>query len=110
MRFYGKVGYRTTVEDPEGSGTFVKQITEFSYFGDVYQNIATTLDDDKVNSDISVRNRIEIVADPHALANFMNIVYVEWEGVRWKPASVEVQRPRLILTPGEVYRGPVPVP
>ena len=31
--------------------------------------------------------------------------YVEWMGTRWKVTNVVVQRPRLILTVGEVYNG-----
>jgi hypothetical protein len=35
-----------------------------------------------------------------------DIRYVEWMGELWTVANVETQRPRLILTLGEVYNGP----
>lgn len=105
-RFYGNVGYGTQVEDPVGSGVYVNQITEVSYYGDVQRNIARQEDGEGLNSDIKVNNMISIVADEYANQHFFNIKYVEWAGVKWAVTSVEVRSPRLILSLGEVYNGP----
>lgn len=107
-RFYDKVGYGETVEDPVGSGVWVDQITEFPYFGDVVRNARQLDDAEKLNDDISVNNSISIVADEYAIEHFFLIKYVRWNGVLWTVTTVEVQRPRLILRLGSVYNGSTP--
>lgn len=109
-RFYGEVGYGESVENPSNSGVWVDQITEISYFGDVITNMKNNDHGEKVNTDISVANSISILADPHAIENFLNIKYVRWEGVLWTVTSVEVRNPRLILNFGSIYNGPIPDP
>ncbi len=107
-RFYGNVGYGETVESATGSGNWVDQITEYPYYGNVVR-INRKLDPGAgLNDDISVNHSISIVADEYAFKNWMLIKYVEWDGVRWTVPSVEVQRPRLILSIGKVYNGPGP--
>ena len=106
MRFYGAVGYGETVESGEGTGVFVDQITEISYFGDVQRNTRAWTEAEKVNNDISVKNAISIVADAYANEHFFAIRYVVWQGGYWVVDSVEVQPPRLILRLGGVYNGP----
>lgn len=109
-RFFDVIGYGESLEDPTGSGIWVEQITEYPYFGDVTR-IARRLDDgESLNSNISVGNSISVVADQYANENFLNIKYVRWAGTRWTVSRVEVQSPRLILTLGEVYNGPIPEP
>jgi len=107
-RFYGKVGYGEAVESAPGSGVWVDQITEFSYFGDVVRNSRKLDEGESLNSDISVTNSISIVADQYAIEHFFKIKYVQWAGVLWTVTSVEVQRPRLTLRLGSVYNGPTP--
>jgi len=105
-RFYGRVGYGSSVEDPSGSGVWVDDITEFYYYGDVIRNTRRLDAGDHANPDITINNSISIVADEYANANFFNIKYVEWRGGFWTVTTVEVQAPRLILTIGGVYNGP----
>lgn len=105
-RFHGKVGYGISVE--ESPGVYVEQITEYTYFGDVIRNSRTLTEGENLNKDISVGNSISIVVDAYARGNFTAIRYVEWMGILWTVATVEVQSPRLLLTLGEVYRGPTP--
>lgn len=107
-RFYGEVGYGEAVETPPESGKWVDTITEQSYFGDVLRTDRILGSDEKINENITVSNRISIVADQYANENFLKIKYVRWSGVLWTVTSVEVQRPRLILNIGSVYNGPTP--
>jgi hypothetical protein len=107
-RFYGRVGYGETVENPPGSGVWVDEITERNYYGDVVRNTRQLVEGEKLNNDISVQNTIVIVADQHALLHFHLIKYVEWAGTLWTVTSVEVQSPRLLLRLGKVYNGPTP--
>jgi hypothetical protein len=107
-RFFGKVGYGEPVEIRPGVSR--DTIVERSASGDVFRDTRASRSGDKVNNDISVGNLISIVMDAYSTANFHNIRYVVWNGTRWTVPQVEVQRPRLILTLGEVYNGPVPTP
>lgn len=108
-RFYGEVGYASdTVETPSGSGVWVDTMVEYPYSGSVLRNVSNLGSDDKINEDITVSNSISVVADEYANENFHKIKYVKWSGVRWIVTSVEVQRPRLILSLGKVYNGPTP--
>lgn len=108
MKFYGEVGFGESVVDPEDSGQWNDTIVEKSYSGDVVRATARSSEGEKVINDLSVTNSIAIMADAYLLANFMNIRYVKWNGVRWTVPSTEPRPPRFILNPGEVYSGPLP--
>jgi hypothetical protein len=107
-RFFGEVGYGESIETPSGSGVWVDDITELSYYGDVVRNTRKLQSGDSLNNDITVSNSISIVADEYAIKHFFKIKYVRWEGVLWTVQTVEVLEPRLILSLGSVYNGPTP--
>lgn len=109
-RFYGAVGYGENVESPPDSGVWKDVITEYNYYGDVVRNTRRILEADKVNDDLSIGNSISIVADAYAREHIFAMRYVVWQGVRWNVTDVEVQSPRLLLTLGGVYNGPIPEP
>lgn len=102
-RFCGKVGYVRSVET--SPGVWEDEVTERKYFGDATRIVRTLQTTDKLNDDINVSNQISIVADPFANQNFHWMKYVEFQGAKWKISSVEVSRPRLILTLGGLYNG-----
>lgn len=106
-RFLGKIGYGESVEDPPGDGKWVDVIKENDYQGDVIRNARALDNSDTINGEITISNQISIVADEYAFEHFFNIKYIEWAGVLWTVPSVEVRSPRLILTLGSVYNGPV---
>lgn len=109
MRFAGKVGFGVSTE--VRPGVFKDVITERSYFGDVVRNTRRSdPNQETVNNDISVGNSISVMADEYAFAHWHLIKYVEWEGQRWTVPLVELQRPRLLLSIGKVYNGPLPIP
>lgn len=102
-KFYGVVGYAKPIE--ESRGVWTDDITEHAYYGDIQQNIRRLESSESVNDNINVSNRISIVADQFAYDNFHLIKYVQFMGAKWKVSSVEVKRPRLILTVGGLYNG-----
>ena len=102
-RFHGVIGYGVSVETYPG--VWEESVDERFYTGDVIRNARRLETGEKVNDDITVNNSISIVADAYANNHFFAMRYVEWMGVKWKIANVEVQRPRLILTIGGVYHG-----
>jgi len=100
-RFYGEIGYAMTVE--KKPGVWQEQITTRMYTGDVLRDIARMQSGQNLNDDLTIDNRLGIVADPFAYEHFSSMRYIKWMGALWKVKSVEVQRPRLILTIGGVY-------
>ena len=105
-RFSDVVGYGASVEDPPESGIWVDNITEKEYRGIVIRNTRRQEIGDEVISDLTVDNSISIMADKYAVDHFSMIKYVKWAGVYWTVTSVEVLRPRLVLSLGGVYNGP----
>ncbi len=102
-KFYGPIGYITQQEISPGIWDDVA--VERSYRGDILQNIRKWEPTEHKNDDVVISNRISIIADIFAYENLSTIRYVSWMGIRWKVNNIEIQRPRLILTLGEVYNG-----
>lgn len=106
MKFYGKVGYAENSETSQD--VWDDSIIERMYVGDVLSNNRRANNGESVNDNLDISNRISVVADAFAYEHFFNMKYVEWMGTLWKVQSIEVQRPRLILSLGGVYNGPTP--
>lgn len=100
MKFYGPVGYATTVETRPG--VWEEQIIERFYAGDV-ESIRRRLDGQKVNDDVNISNQISIVADPFAFENFTSMRYVEWMKQKLKITNITIESPRIILEVGGLY-------
>ena len=107
-KFFGPIGYAGETKETS-PGVWNEVITEHNYYGDVVKNISKVRSGDGLNDNIIVENQLSIVADEFAYSNFQSIRYAKWMGAFWKISSVNVQRPRLILTIGEVYNGPFPI-
>lgn len=107
-KFYGAVGYGFTTNSPDDPDVYKEHVKEYNYYGDVTRNTSRWANGEHLNDNLVVNNMIEIVADAFAYDHFFAIRYVCWMGARWKVTNVEVRRPRLILTIGGVYNGPLP--
>lgn len=103
-RFSGLVGFAHTVKTRPGVSSEV--ITEKGpYFGDVKRASRTLTSGINVNPELSTTNTIEIMADDYASENIFAIRFVEWAGTAWTVVEATIQRPRLLLRLGGVYRG-----
>lgn len=100
-KFYGPIGFALQKETTPGVWT--EQITERSCSGDFVKNIVKWRDSENLNSNIVIDDLLSIVSDPFSEKNFHTMRYVKWMGVKWEILSVNVKRPRLILTIGGVY-------
>lgn len=105
-RWFGVVGYGITSETSPGVWTL--NVLEYPYYGDLNRQKTSPMQGEGLNDDIELRNDVSILADAYAYQNYASIRYVTIMGVRWKVKSVEVQRPRLVLSIGGVYNGPTP--
>lgn len=104
-RFSGLVGFAHTVRTAPGVSSEV--ITEKGpYYGDIKRASRTFSQGDDVNADLRVTNTIEIMADDKYVSeNIFAIRFVEWAGTCWIVSEATIQRPRLLLRLGGVYRG-----
>jgi len=102
-KFYGPIGYITQKEI--SPGVWDEVVVEHSYRGDIIQNARRWEASEHKNDNLTISNQLSIIADPFLYENSSTIRYVLWLGVRWKVTNIEIQRPRLILTLGEVYNG-----
>lgn len=102
-KFYGTIGYSVTTETSPGVWSEVTD--EKTYCGDIIKNNRRWQVSDQVNDNLSLNNVISIVADPFAFENFHAMRYIKLMGASWKILSVDIQRPRILLTVGGVYNG-----
>lgn len=103
-KFYGAIGFATSSETSEGVWT--DTIIDVMYKGDVIRvSRKDEMQDNSLNPNLTINNRISIIADAFASENLFAMRYVSWYGAKWKITNVEVQRPRMILTIGGVYNG-----
>ena len=104
-KFSGLIGY-VDGNEQTAPGVWEPKIVEKRYYGDILRQTKQWRETERLNDDLTVANRISIVADDYANSNFSSMKYVIWDGVYWEVNNVEIQRPRLILSLGGVYNGP----
>lgn len=104
-KYYGSVGFATTVESEDSPGDWIATIKERQYSGEVIRRKRTWNTNTNLNDDIAVNNEISILADPYAYQNLGEIRYVVWHGTKWRVTSIDVAYPRITLSIGGVYNG-----
>lgn len=102
-KFSGLVGYVTQLETSPGVWSSVENSNMMK--GDVIRQSSNSQNGDKVNSDVTLSHRVSLLGDAHSFNNYYNIRWVEVDGRKWQVASVEIQRPRIIVTLGGVWNG-----
>lgn len=102
-KYYGYIGFAETVET--ASDVWEEQIVEREAQGDILKVSRRLVGASQLNDNITVSNKISILADPFAYQNFHQIRYITWMGAKWKVTSVDVSYPRLILEIGGVHNG-----
>ncbi len=111
MRFHGAVGYAT--DEEKSPGVWVEVITEVEYYGEITKNTRRLESSPAVpalNENLTFDNFFSILADAFAYENFEKMRYITWNGSNWTIESVEVRRPRLILTVGDLWNGNTAAP
>lgn len=100
-KFYGKIGFVRTVETVQD--VWREEAVEIDYYGDVVKNSRSYQSTDNLNDNFLVTNTISILADDYAYNHSHEIRYINYMGALWKVTSINIQRPRIILTMGGVY-------
>lgn len=104
-KFYGPIGFATTTENPANTGVWQEGLVEKSYRGDITRISRREEERENLLPNLTVNHKISIVSDAFADNNIFAMRYVKWMGTLWTITSVEVYRPRLILSIGGVYNG-----
>lgn len=102
-KWYGNIGFSQTIETEPG--LWEEKVVEKSYFGDLMSNRWKRQGTSEVNDDINIGNQISVVADPYVLNHVSSIVWIEFQGEKWKVTDVEVLYPRLIINFGGIHNG-----
>lgn len=107
-RFSGTIGFLRTMEaDPEDHpGVWTEVLTERRYYGDVLSNSRRWDQNGNFNDNLTINNRISVVADSFAISNLGAMKFVRWYGDTWEITNAEIQYPRIILTIGGQYHEP----
>lgn len=104
-KFHGPIGFVLSTEI--SPAVWEDVVTERWYYGDVIRNTHKYDNGEWLHDNLNINNQISIIADPYAEQKMFAMKYVKWMGSVWKISSIDVQRPRLILTIGGVYNGPL---
>lgn len=103
MKFYGKIGF--TYQAETAPGVWEEKSEEKDVYGDVLSNVRRWETGSEINEDLTVSNRLSVVASRFIYEHLGAMRYVDWNGTTWKIKSAEIVRPRVILTLGGVYNG-----
>ena len=105
-KFFGPIGYAVRIE--ERPGFYTNRIEEHNQSGDITRNNSSwKASPESTNDDLTLNHEVSILADPFAKNNIESMKYIRLMGANWKITSVRVQHPRLILSIGGIYNGPV---
>lgn len=102
-KYSGLVGYVTQEEKKPGVWSSVENPKMMK--GDIIRQSSSSQNDNKVNSDISLSHRVSLIGDAYAFDNYYNIKWISIDGRKWEVPSIEIQRPRIIVTVGGLYNG-----
>lgn len=105
-RFHGLIGFEEDQTEIEPGIYAPSQMTEKPYFGDIKRSRKRWAPSSNgSNDDLILNNQISIVCDAYMDAHWPGIKYVKWNTEYWKVDSVEIKRPRILLTLGGVWNG-----
>lgn len=107
-KWSGKIGFADGHHETK-PGYREERIVEKSFFGDITKMTVRESESNSILPNATVRNSVSVLLNPYIHDNIMNIRYFTWLGKRWIPQSIDIEWPRVILRPGEVYNGPEPI-
>lgn len=106
MKWYGEIAFSETVEtEPD---IFETRPVLHKYYGELSKNYKANQGGSTSNQNITLGNELSVLADPFLMEHFHKILYVIFNGSKWRVSSVTEQYPRLILSFGELYNDDAP--
>ena len=104
MKYYDKIGFWLD-EVETAPGVYRSMVEERSYAGDVIENRQYWKSTEYQNDDLTISNKISIIADLYFNQHISSIKYVTFMGAKWKVKNLDLDYPRVIIELGEVYNG-----
>ena len=103
MKFSGKAGFR--IDDVEiEPGIYEPTVVVKSIKGTVISNYYQHQNSDKSTIDnVRITNQLSIVANQFLNKHIANLVYIEFQGVKWKVESFDIRPPSVVVSLGGVY-------
>lgn len=103
MKFSGKAGFR--IDDMEVEpGVYEPQVVVKTIKGAVIVDRYQHQNSDKSTIDnVRITNQLSIVANQFLNKHIANLIYVEFQGVKWKVESFDIRPPRVVVSLGGVY-------
>lgn len=102
-KYAGLVGYAT--QEEVSPGVWENVVIEYKMRGDIIRaEVANDLGD-TIHDDLRMANQFSLTGHPYAMAHYEDMVYVVFNGRKWKVTSVELQHPRLLVNVGGKYNG-----
>ena len=103
MKFSGEAGFRLKDVEVEPD-VFEPQLVTKIIKGNVVQNRYGRQNGDKSTIDnITITNQLSIVANQFLMKHIANLLYVKFQGVKWKVVSYNIKAPRIFVELGGVY-------
>ena len=107
-KYAGLVGYVT--QEESGPGVWSSDENPKMMRGDIIRQSSSGQNDgrttsSKINTDVALNHRVSLIGDAYAFGNYYNIRWLQLDGLRWIVTSVEIQRPRIIVTLGGLWNG-----
>lgn len=104
-RFYGTVGFVSTEESTSSPGVFEERVVEKRYYGEFLSSGYRRDDNQVINPNIHLSNRVSLLTDPYAFEHASYIAYVKIAGTKWAVSSIEFQGKRLVCSFKGIYEG-----
>lgn len=103
MKFSGEAGFRLKDVEVEPD-VYEPQLVSKIIKGDVVQNRYGRQNGDKSTIDnITITNQLSIVANQFLMKHIANLLYVKFQGVKWKVVSYNIKSPRIFVDLGGFY-------
>lgn len=108
MKFHGIIGF-VEANLEVGTDIFRDGVVEKKYTGDLIRSSRKFSTSEFQNDQLTMSNRISILADTYARQNWDCIKYVINNGKKLKVTNVEIDYPRITLELGGIYNGKDPI-
>ena len=102
----GVIGY--ALDEEIRPGVWTEGITDKKYFGEIVRDNRRSVENGEINGSINISNNISIVSNKFMLDNLAFMRYLTLSSTstsKWKITSVDIKRPRIIITLGGLYNG-----
>lgn len=104
-KWCGKIGFAISKKVPGRGNTYVDEIVEKQFYGDIIRNTRRWESGESINDNLTISNSISVIADSFVIENLQCMKYIEFCGAFWKINSIDIQLPRLILGIGGAWNG-----